>query len=220
MGIGTQGQVDSLCRITQVEVRRSSESAGAHRSMLALEPAAASHVEFVNDQVLINIGHSHVQSERTTGPHQISRRRTARADCRHRPAVKLPSTSQPARGASVSLRIRAGAIFSNCCFKSSANSTGVSALRMGISPSSKLPHRLGKRRCRCRTDGCRLHIGLLAPTPQFVIICTPFEPQNPLHRLPRRPAARRGDIGPGHMHVRAGAKQTLETIAMKDFIIR
>ena len=46
-----------------------------------------------------------------------------------------PSTSQPIRAVSPGLRIRAGAIFSNCSLRSSANSTGARAFRIGISPS-------------------------------------------------------------------------------------
>src|SRR5229473_540942 len=72
MGIGTESQVDSLCRVTQVEVRSFSETAGADRPKLALITAAAGHVEFVNDQASGNVGHSHVQSEKRAARTQIS----------------------------------------------------------------------------------------------------------------------------------------------------
>src|SRR5205807_3235822 len=72
MGIGAESQVDSLCRVTQVKVRRFSETAGADRPKLALVTAATGHVEFVNDQASGNIGHSHVQSEKRAARTQIS----------------------------------------------------------------------------------------------------------------------------------------------------
>ena len=72
MGIGTEGQVDSLGRVTKIEVRCFSETTGTDRPKLALVTAAAGHVEFVNDQASPNVGHSHVQSEERAARAEIS----------------------------------------------------------------------------------------------------------------------------------------------------
>src|SRR6202030_1413315 len=83
MGIGTEGQVDSLRRVTQVEVCRFSETTGADRPELALVTAAAGHIEFVNDQASPNVCHSYVQSEERAARTQISEEEP----CQRTPAI-------------------------------------------------------------------------------------------------------------------------------------
>jgi len=50
-------------------------------------------------------------------------------------SVKWSLTSRPVRGDWLFFKILAGSIFSSCSFKSSANFTGASVFRIGISPS-------------------------------------------------------------------------------------
>ena len=66
-------------------------------------------------------------------------------------SVKCSVTSRPVRGDSLLFKILTGSIFSSCSFKSTANSTGASVLRIGISPSLTASSPLKTAALKCRT---------------------------------------------------------------------
>ena len=70
-----------------------------------------------------------------SGPLRNVQKRNGPPDFRHRLDRNYPQPTSRRAATRLSRRIRAGAIFSSCSFKSFANSTGASALRIGISPS-------------------------------------------------------------------------------------
>src|ERR1043166_2247412 len=82
--IRTQCPVNAFGSITQIEMRSFAKSAGAECAEPTLEPAAAGHVEFVNDDAALHIGHAHVQRQKRTArtelPKEIAGERTTPID--------------------------------------------------------------------------------------------------------------------------------------------
>src|SRR4030081_2974265 len=92
--VRAQCQIDSLSRVLHVEVRGSAKGACPPRSVSALEPAAARHVEFINDPAAFHVGNPDMKRENgATGAKTSEEKSTQRAAAINK--IKL-SFHQPA----------------------------------------------------------------------------------------------------------------------------